>query len=185
MNFDKLIRARRSIRKYKDKTPDWRDIIECIDATRFVPMAGNIYSLKYILTSDPEKIHKLADCTQQPFITQAPYVLVIYSDPKRTIHRYGEIGQRYLRQQAGAAIQNFLLKITDKGLGTCWIGVFVESMVKKCFKIPEEMQIEAIFPIGYEFKKPTSKRPKIGLDQILYFEKHKNQHMEPIKKINT
>jgi len=185
MDFDKVIKSRHSVRKYKDKKPDWRDIIECIDSMRFTPMAGNIYSLKFILVSDPEKIKKLAECAQQPFIRQTQYVLVVYSNPRRILNAYGEMGKIYLRQQAGAAMQNFLLKITEKGLASCWIGAFVDSMVKECLKIPKEMQIEAIFPIGYEFKKPTTKKAKIHIDRILYFEEHDNSKMTHIKKINT
>ena len=40
MKFDSLIKSRRSVRKFKSIEPDWRDIIEAIDAARFAPMAG-------------------------------------------------------------------------------------------------------------------------------------------------
>ncbi|MFQ5532033.1 MAG: nitroreductase family protein, partial [Candidatus Nanoarchaeia archaeon] len=69
MKLDKAIKSRRSIRKYKDKKPDWRDIIECIDATRYAPMAGNNFSLKFILVNDPKKIQKFGECCQQSFVT--------------------------------------------------------------------------------------------------------------------
>ena len=48
MDLDKAIKSRKSVRHFADKKPNWRDIIECIDAARFAPMAGNLFPLKYM-----------------------------------------------------------------------------------------------------------------------------------------
>ncbi len=185
MNFDSIIRARRSVRKFKNKEPDWRDIIECIDAARFAPMAGGAYTLKFILVSDREKIQKLADAAQQDFVAKTKYVIVVCSAGSRTINAYGKRGEIYLRQQAGAGMQNLLLKITEKGLATCWVGSFVEKMVKDILNIPEEVNVEAMFPVGYEFEKPRTLKSKIDIDSILYFDEYKNKRMKDIKKIDV
>lgn len=185
MDLDKAIKSRRSVRKYKSREPDWRDIIECIDAARYAPMAGNIYTLKFILVHDEEKIQKIAQACQQPFVNQAQYLVVVCSNPKRTLNAYGKMGETFVHQQAGAAIQNFLLKIVEKGLSTCWIGYFVEKQIKNILKIKEEMQIEALFPIGYELAKPLTKKAKIELDNILFFDEQDNKRMKPIRKIDT
>ena len=185
MSFDSLIKARHSVRKFKSTKPDWRDIIECIDAARFAPMAGNNYSPRFILVSDKEKIQKLADAAQQPFISQVQYIVVVCSNPLRIINSYEERGKIYIRQQAGAAIENFLLKITEKRLATCWIGAFVDKIVKKTLNIPEEINVEAMFPIGYEYDKTRTRKAKIEIDNILYFEEYKNKKMKHIKKLNV
>jgi len=111
MHLGKVIQERKSVRKFSKKKPDWRDIIECIDVTRFAPMAGNNFSLKFIIVDDPKTIQKLADASQQDFIATAPYVVVVCTDSTRTVNAYKERGEMYCRQQAGAAIQNFLLRI--------------------------------------------------------------------------
>lgn len=184
MQLDKAIQKRHSVRRFTSKKPDWRDIIECIDSARYAPMAGNIYSLKFILVSDREKIQKLADASQQHFIAQAHYVVIVCSDPKKTLNCYEERAKKYCLQQAGAAIQNFLLKIEECKLATCWIGHFVDSLVKETLQIPEEIEVEALFPIGYEFGK-TEKRKKTGMDKILYFEKYGNKQMKKIKTLDV
>jgi len=181
MELDKAIKSRKSVRKFKDQKSDWRDIIECIDSARYAPMAGNNYSLKFILVDDKEKIQKLADAAQQPFIAQTQYVVVVCSNPSRTINAYEERGKRYLRQQAGAAIQNFLLKIEEVGLSTCWIGAFVDYLVKETLQIPNNIDVEALFPIGYEYKKTRTRKIKTDLDNILYFNKYGNRKMNPPK----
>lgn len=185
MELDKTIKSRRSVRKFKNKKPNWRRIIECIDAMRYTPMAGNNFTLKFILVDDKEKIQKLAEASQQDFISQTEYVVVVCSNPSRTINAYGEKGEVYCRQQAGAAIQNFLLSIIDKGLATTWIGYFVEEQIKKILKIPEKTNVEALFPIGFEFEKPKSQKEKIDLDNVLYFNNYGNEKMNPDKKLDV
>ncbi|RLG12717.1 nitroreductase family protein [Candidatus Pacearchaeota archaeon] len=188
MELDKAITQRKSIRHFSDKKPNWRDIIECIDAARFAPMAGNLFSLRFILVDDKEKIKKIADAAQQPFISEAQYVVVACTSPAVTKNAYEKLAEKFLGQQAGAAIENFLLKIKEKGLETCWAGYFVESVVKEILRIPEGIEVEALFPIGYESKKRGAKekrRQKIELDRILYFNKWKNKKMKNPKKINV
>lgn len=184
MDLDKTIRERTSVRKFKSNAPDWRDIIECIDAMRYAPMAGNNFSIKTILVDEEEKIQQLAEAAQQPFITQAKYIVVVCTNPVRTEISYGERGTIYLRQQAGAAIQNFLLKITEKKLSTCWVGHFAEAEVKRILDIPEEMYVDALFPIGYAFKKSELKS-KIELDAFLYFNSYGKKKMNTIRKLDT
>ena len=183
MELDKTIKNRTSIRKFKDKKPNWRDILDCIDSMKYVPMAGDNFTLKFILVDDKEKIEKLATVAQQDFINQAKYVLVICSDPSRTVNAYGKRGEIYCKQQAGAAIQTFLLKITEAGLATCWIGHFVDEQVKRELKIPEKINVEAMLPIGYEFRKPVTRKIKTDLDNALYFNEYKNKKMTKVRKL--
>ncbi|HOF43999.1 MAG TPA: nitroreductase family protein [Candidatus Pacearchaeota archaeon] len=184
MGVERLIKARRSIRKFKSSKPDWREIIECIDSTRYAPMAGNNFSLKFILVEDGEKIQKLAEAAQQNFITKAKYVIVVCTTPGRTETAYGERGSKYLKQQAGAAIQNLLLKLTECKLATCWVGHFVDEQVKDILDVPDEIDVEAMFPIGYPYEKPKEKR-YIELDSILYFNRYDNKRMEEESKLSA
>jgi nitroreductase len=180
MELDKAIQSRRSVKKFDKKKPNWRKIIECIDSARFAPMAGNNYTLKFILVNDEEKIKKIAVSCQQDYVSQAKYLVVACSNPSRPVNEFGKSGEIFCRQQAGAAIQNFLLKITESGLSTCWVGYFVEEQIKKILDIPKEIDVEAIFPIGYEFEKPKTRKAKIDLDRILYFDKYGNTKMKKI-----
>lgn len=184
MNLDKAITSRYSCKKFKNKKPDWRDIIECIDFCRYAPMAGNIFSLRFVIVDDKKKIEKLAEASQQNFISEVDYIVVVYSDPSLTENSFDKRAKRYCRQQAGAAIQNFLLKITEKKLATCWIGHFVDSQIKEIVKIPEKCYVEALFPIGYEYTSPK-KRGKIDINSILYFNKAGNKKMKNPKSIDV
>lgn len=184
MDLDNVIKKRRSVRKFSSKRPNWRDIIECVDMMRYSPTAGKNFALRLLITESKEKIEKISEAAQQPFISQAHYALVVYSDPAKIKNSFPEKADKYLRQQAGAAIQNFLLKIEEKGLSTCWIGHLVDSQVKKIFSIPDNMELEGVFPIGYEFKKENPSN-KIDFDRVLFFEKHNIKKMRVPKKFDV
>lgn len=186
MQLEKAIRLRKSVRRYSSKVPDWRDIIECIDSARYAPMAGNNFTLRFVLVSDKDKILKLGEASQQSFVAQAKYVVVIYSDTSRTVSSFEERGDMYSRQQAGAAIQNIILRLVEKKLATCWVGHFVDSIVKETLSIPENFQVEAMLPIGYESPLPKQKqKQKLELDRVLYFNKHGNKYMRKIPRVEA
>ncbi len=183
MELDKAIQSRRSVRRFNDKKPNWRTIIECIDSARYAPMAGNNYTLKFILVDDGEKIRKISDASQQEFVSQVEYVLVVCSNPLRATNAYEKRGEVFCRQQAGAAIQNILLRIEEAGLATCWVGYFVEDQIKRELNIPEEVHVEAVLPIGYAYEKPKTRHAKIDLDRILYFNRYSNKKMKSPKRV--
>ena len=178
MDFNKLIKQRQSIKKFNSKKPDWRDIIEAIDSARFIPTAGHNYNLKFILVNDNESINQISEACQQDFISSAHYLVIACSNPARLTNAYGEKGNVYSRQQAGASIQNFLLAIQEKGLSTCWVGYFVDEQIKRLLKIPEQVHVEAVFPIGFEYEKKKTKKSPIDLDRVLYFNSYGQEKMK-------
>jgi len=185
MDLDKAIEKRRSIRRFKEtKKPDYRDIINAIQAATKAPLAGNISSIKYILVSDKEKIKQLATAAQQRFVSQVSYVVVVCTDKKTLVKNYYERGERYARQQAGAAIENFLLKLMDFDLDSCWTGAFDDNAVKRILKIPEDIDVEAMLPIGIAFEKPKPRRDP-DLDKILWYDVWKQKEMVPQRKFDT
>lgn len=182
MELDKAIKERHSVRRYTSKTPNWRDIIKALDYARLAPLAGNIPTIKFLLVTEDEKISQLAKASQQDFVGTAKYILVVCTDYSQTKRSYDERGKMYARQQAGAAIENFLLKLTDLGLSTCWVGAFSEEQVKRVLQIPEEVDVEGLFPIGYEMPQKSKQRSKPDLDSMLFFNTWKNKYMKALKK---
>ncbi len=183
MDTIRAIQSRRSVRKYKDKKPDWRDILEAINSAQYTPMAGDVFTLKFIVIDKLKTMQEIAKFSEQEFIQDAKYAVAFVSNPKKTKILYKERGERYLKQQAGAAIQNFMLHLTNLGLSTCWIGHFNDEKIKKLLKIPETNEVEAIITIGYEKFKPKLKKEKGNIDKILYFNEWDNKRMDEIKKV--
>lgn len=175
MEFEEVVEKRRSIRKFSRNVPDWRDVIECIDKTRYTPMAGDNFSLKFVLIEDQEKIKKLATEADQDFIKEAPMMIAVCTTPERTMNMYGERGEMYLRQQAGAAIQTLLLALEEKEIAACWVGHFWDEGAKKILGIPEKILLEALIPIGSAREKPRTRRHPTEIDSIIFFDKYKSK----------
>jgi len=185
MDLKTAIKGRKSVRRYMDKKPDWRKIIRAIEAARFAPSAGGQFALKFILVSDEKKIVELAAAAQQDFVGTAKYVVVAVSDDSKLVKSYGDKGVRYSSLQAGAALENFWLALTEQGLVTTWVGHFYEDQVKSALSVPDELSVEAIFPIGKETKVKGSERlAKPDLENIIYFDKWKNKKMTPQERVS-
>jgi nitroreductase len=177
MDIDKAIKERHSVRSFKKGIKiDYRKIIDIIEAGAKAPLAGNSPCIKYLIVSNKDKIKQLADAAQQDFIGDVEWIVVVCSDKKFLEKSYYERGKIYARQQAGAAIENMLLKITDLGLATCWVGAFSDEMVKRILRIPDNIDVEAMLPIGEELGKKRQ-LAKPDMDSLLFFDEWKNKFM--------
>ena len=65
MDLLKLIKKRRTIRKYKHSKISQKIIRDIIDAARWAPSAHNLQPWKFIAISDKKKISAIADFLQQ------------------------------------------------------------------------------------------------------------------------
>ena len=184
MEFDVVVENRKSTRKFKSKKPDWRDIIEAVNIAKDTALAGNLPNVKFIVIDDRKMIREITKCCQQDFITKAHYVVVVTNDNTDIVRNYDSRGEKYATQQAGAAIQQFLLKLVDIGLSGCWVGAFVDSQIKRALKIPAQVSVEAVIPIGYSFDK-TKKKPKPDLDRVLRFNKYDQKLMNPRDEVEA
>jgi len=186
MDLDKTLKKRTSIKNYSNKAVKDDKIIDAIEAASLAPSPGNLNILKFIIVENEEDIEKIAQACQQPFIKKAPVIIIVCSDSNSIEKMYDKRTKQYVRQHAGAAIENFLLKITDMKLASCWVGAFSESTIKHALKIPDEITIEAILPIAYESKEKTNKqKSKPNLGNIVYFDEWKNKYKKKPRKIRS
>jgi len=172
MEFDSVVKKRKSIKDFTAKKASWKLVLEAIDSSLQGPFAGNYNPLKFLIIEDKDTIESIAKLSEQEFISQTSILVIVLSDDTHLERKYGERGRVYSRQQAGAAIQTMLLKITDLGLASCWIGAYDDEAVKKHLKIPLHIQIEGILPVGYEnIKVKIEKKPKKTLNAVVFWEK--------------
>ena len=148
--------------------------VRWIDSARKAPIAGNYPIIKFLIIENQKTINELADLSDQPFIAYSKIIVVVCSDDRNLENLYCERGKKYARQEAGAAIENFLLKITDLGLSSCWIGAYSDELVKQLLKIPNHIEVEAILPVGYP-KKEIKKSRKPSLERCINWETWNNK----------
>jgi len=179
MELKEAINKRHCIRKFKSKACNSQDILTIMDSAMKAPCAGGLFSVRMILVEDKETKAKLSEAAlDQDFIGKVSHVVVVCSDGKQTKRMYGKYSDTYLRQQAGAAIENMLLTATDLGISSCWVGAFDENAVRRVLQIPEDVTVEAILPLGYANEKPSPKN-KPELKSVVKIE---NYLSKPVHK---
>src|SRR3989344_4872194 len=169
MEFDEVVKQRRSARGFTKKRANWKDVMYAIDSAIQGPFAGNHNNLKFLIVEEPGMIRTIAAFCEQHWIDSASTIVLVCSDETNLENIYGERGRVYSRQQAGAAIQTFLLKLADLGLGSCWVGAYNDEMLRAKLNIPLNILIEAVVPVGYAIG--GEKKEKKALENVLYWEK--------------
>ena len=183
MEFNNVVKKRKSVRAFTGKKASWKSVLDAIEIANHGPFAGNINGLKFLIIEEQETIKKIAKFSEQTWISQAGILVLVCSDETHLENMYGERGRIYSRQQAGAAIYAFLLKIAELGLGACWVGAYTDERIKEILEIPQNIQIEAIIPIGHEDKKNSEDKPdKKELENVIYWETWKNDKRPSIFK---
>ena len=186
MSINKIIKKRASLRKYAKRKVSHSKIIEIIEAGNHAPSPGNLSIARFVIVEDKEKIHQITEATQQAFVNDAQFIIVICSEAKRVKPMYEDRTDRYIKHHIGALVENMLLKITDLGLASCWVEAFSDITMRNILKIPENIEIEVILPIAYPSKisKETQKQ-KPDLDNRIFFEKYKNKYQKPFRKVGS
>lgn len=139
---------RRSIRKYTEEKVSIEDIKTLLKSGMQAPSAGNSQPWDFIVVDDKNlleevtKIHKYSH-----MLPKASHGIVVCAVPNREIHK------GYWVQDCSAVIENILIKATDMGLGTVWLGVYPEedrvSGMRQIFNVPEDIVPFAIIAVGY------------------------------------
>ena len=144
------------------------------DGSRTTPSAGTTYPLEiYAVVGNVEGIepgvyryipdeHKIAKTVvgdvrrklceaalSQRMVAEAPASVFFSAIFDRTTKRYGERGVKYVYMEIGHSAQNVYLQAGALGLGTCAIGAFTDSSVKKILNLPKHEEPLYLMPIGY------------------------------------
>jgi len=87
-----------------------------------------------------------ASALSQYFIAEAPIIIILAAEYKRTSYRYGERAERYVAMEAGHIGENLHLQCEALGLGTVMVGAFYDNKLKSVLDI--EYEPLYIMPVG-------------------------------------
>ena len=156
MEFEELIKVRRSIRAFQPVPVEDEKLRKILIAANLAPSAGNLQAYEIYVVRDQKIKARLAKAAfDQEFISEAPIVLVFCANPLRSSIRYGRRGEElYSVQDATIATTFAMLMATNLGLGNVWVGAFDDDEVRRILKLPEFLRPIAILPIGYPAERP-------------------------------
>ncbi len=85
----------------------------------------------------------------QPWIGDAPAVVVVAAVFHRTTVKYGERGRRYVHMEVGHVAQNVYLQARALGLGTTMVGAFHDDEVARVVGMESGESPLGILPVGH------------------------------------
>jgi nitroreductase len=166
-----IIKKRKSIRAYKRDAIEDEKLKYILNAFRRAPSAKNIQPWKIIIVKDEKKKIDLSiACNNQTFISEAPIIIVACAKEEEA---YGVMGG-YMNSypiDIAIALEHLILAATEQGLGTCWIGAFKEKLVKDILKVPEDIRVVALTPVGYPNEEGRDRSRK-EIDEITCYNEY-------------
>ena len=180
LTLDEIIRRRRSVRMYKDKDVEIELLEKIVATSRFAPSACNIQPWRFVVVTDKTKVKRifsesLGGIVSNKWAHSAPVFIVACVKKSLMVHgiaaRYKNIPFHLL--DMGAAIEHILLKVTELGLGACWIGWFNKGAVKKILNIPRSIEVISLITVGYEAEQDEKRERKIlRNDEIIFLNQY-------------
>jgi len=195
MEFQELVKTRRSCRSFENSLPSESQLAGILDAGRWAPSPLNLQPWEFIIINDPEiktLIRKVAQDAKQEvidqngpgwaarygvdFLEEAAVLVVVVVNPAR-----GGLGSFFGQkhgaiQAASACVQNMLLACADMGLGALWFTFFRPEKLRAILNIPEKLEIAGVIPIG-GLKEPTNTPPR--KEPVIHRNRYKMPCLEP------
>jgi len=157
MELSHLLLKRRSIRKYKDSAVDDAVIDTLMHAAMSGPSACNVRPWEFFAVKNPDILQQLQGASRYTKI-KAPLAIVVCGNLGKALPR--ELAEYWI-QDCSAATGNILLAATDKGLGSCWCGIYPQARavenVKRILGLSEEQIPLNIVYIGYPDEEPEAR----------------------------
>jgi nitroreductase/NAD-dependent dihydropyrimidine dehydrogenase PreA subunit len=186
---EQFLRARRSVRQFKDK-PVEREILQgLIETARYAPTGSNTQLVEWLVIDDPKRLHAISGrviewvrtLLKDPQFKAIPYLALL-------VHAWENGRDSILRSapclvtaMTPAAARNGMVDLTlalaylelaapPRGLGTCWAGLLQGALMsdpalKQVVGIPQDYPFHYPMMVGYRkvryHRLPQRKVPKI------------------------
>lgn len=202
LQVKRLIKTRRTIRKFLQKEVEREKIEELIEAATWAPSAHNSQPWRFfVITSEKTKeafslamarkwerdlrqdkvdesiIEQLIKDSHERFIS-SPIIIVVFIDMSEMQKYPDEIRNNYEKvmaiQSASAAVQNLILLAHAFGLGSNWrcAPLFAQEEVKKVLKVNSSWEPIAAVSIGYPEETPQAPKRKSVEEVVVWDEEH-------------
>ena len=143
MDFETVIRERKSTRLFSNKEVEKEKLDKVLEAGRIAPTAKNGQAFKIIVVNSEEGLKKIDECS--PCRYKAPLVLIVCGNKEKAYNGKYAI-------DPSIVATHMLLEATNVGLDNIWIGYFDEEKVIEKFELGEEWIPVMLLPLGYKAK---------------------------------
>jgi nitroreductase len=167
MTLLEVIRKRYSCRAYQERPIEQEKLDILFEAARLAPSAKNTQDWRFVLVTDKETKHQVAETTNKPSaFKKAGAIIVACSNSDYVM----TCGQAIGPIDIAIALEHIALQATELGLATCWIGSFYTEKVRTILGIPDDIAIIELMTVGYpaDSSKQPSREP---IEKIVCYDK--------------
>ena len=138
------------------------------------PSANNGQPWEFIIAADNDIKDKLAKAAgfgplkENPFAAQAPVMVAVIETPGHRPTRWGGflLGQNFPLMDIGMAVEHFCIQAAAEGLGTCILGMFVRSEVKKALNLPRFHRPRLLITVGIPAEREVRIKKRKPIDEM-------------------
>ena len=147
MDIMEAIKIRCSIRSYQGRAVEEEKLKIILEAARLAPSASNRQEWRFVVVKNEITRQRLMKAAKgQSFVGEAPVVIACCA---QTDNHIMSCGQLCYPIDVAIAIEHMVLKATEEGLGTCWVGAFDNERVQRLLNVPDNVDPEIIITVGY------------------------------------
>ena len=147
MNFEELIRERKSTRLFSGKELEQDKIDKILDAARVAPTAKNTQPFRIYVVKSSEGLEKIDKCT--PCRYKAPLVFLVCGDENKS---YIKNDKPMYEVDCSIVATHMILEATNLGVDNIWVEYFDTNKAIEEFDLPNNIKPVCMLPMGYKAK---------------------------------
>jgi len=192
-NLLDIIRHRRSVRVYKTGKVTEKQLETILEAARWAPSGANTQPWEFVVTRDRKKMMKVRGIYSQEwrdrkkedplhykglkkdYVGDVSVLVLVCGDARSkqvylTTRQPGD-REKLFQASIANAVQQAMLAAASMNLGTVWVSVReeVEPELRSMFKVPEELRLLWVMPIGHASSWPKAK-PRWPVSALTHYE---------------
>ncbi len=159
-DFLKMLKERRSVRKYEDKDVPAEILNQVLEAVQWSQSWANTQCWEVVVVTDPKVKTGLQEtiAPKNPAtkaIVNAPVVLGLCGKLNSSGCYDGKVTTKFgdwFMFDLGIATQSLCLAAHSLGLGAVVVGLFDHDRAKTVLKVPDGYELVTLIPLGYPAK---------------------------------
>lgn len=157
------IKNRRSIRKFKNKRIEEKELKLILEAGTYAPSALNQQSSLMVVINDDNIYQEICNITDKYYPNKKPY----FYGARDIIIVFGDNNCKCPIEDGALLMQNLFLSAQSLGIGSCWINYLRElfqteegKILQEKMNIPSNYFVIGTCILGYPDEKPIIKERK-------------------------
>ena len=181
-NLLQIIEHRRSARIYKRGKVSDAQLETILEAARWAPSGANTQPWEFVITRDRKKMKRVREIyarewrrrkiedpvhykgIKKDYVGDVSVLVLVCGDPRTKLvyltTRQPSDREKLFQASIANAVQQMMLAAASMNLGTVWVSVReeVEAELRELFKVPNDLRLLWVVPIGHARSWPKAKR---------------------------